>query len=261
MLQEETKQPDFPTDETLTNTINKAHTFLKNAGKKEIFVILRKVGFSTEAFKQGLLLYDKAAGIQVDLPALEAPTPDNEAEKAKSFLDAWDEPHMPILQAFFRRSNPTLGAHFFRGGVRPQEGLNAVLGVKTLVERILKVRDGQDKDREQDKELDQNSLKELASLGYNDALWEKLISLVNTVMSATSLPEALPEDTNEDAEEKRQRQASYDLYVWYWLWATIVTNRTDAIANKYAHRLGVKRPGRPKNKKKTTEPKPTPPAS
>jgi hypothetical protein len=56
----------------------------------------------------------------------------------------------------------------------------------------------------------------------------------------------------EDAEEQRQRQASYELYTWYWLWATIVMNRADKIPNKYAHRLGVKRPGRPKGKREAT---------
>jgi hypothetical protein len=50
------------------NTIPRARA-AQNASRQEVFLVLQRVGFSWEALKQGLKLYE-TAGIQVDLPAL-----------------------------------------------------------------------------------------------------------------------------------------------------------------------------------------------
>lgn len=249
-------------DDTLERNIVRAYKLIKGARRREIFAVLVAVAkFSQKELEEGTRLYNLVAGIPVDLPP-PTPIPEDEAHKALLELDAWDEPNYANLHVILRRHDPNVLEYLFRGGLKPAEGLAAVLGIKTLLERFKRLQDGSDPTRQDRREQDQATLALLAELGYTAEELDRLRALVAKAL--TLVPpseEELNRILTPDEEEEQQREHKVQLYLWYKQWSTLFINAGEKIPAKYLRRMGLSRRGRPERsstQKKATSPSTSP---
>ena len=170
-------------------------------------------GYEREHHLQGWALLHNVSGYQDAV----IPEEDPSARNAIKALDDWDEDGFQIIAASLRHRFPEQAA-FLLSGLSPATGAAAVLGVKTLLDRLDALSTATD--RQSTRSKDEAALLVLAQRGIGEAERKHLRDLIATAESAPEL--SLP-----DAEAIARSEADYlkrlmALRAWFEEWSGIV---------------------------------------
>jgi hypothetical protein len=188
------------TRETLEQTPQKALQLLMGIGMRPtVRALLAKKGYDKSEHQRGWDLIAKAANRLVD----ERVT-DEDVRSAAAELDNWDEPNLRLIRAALTR-HPEVRTRVLQG-IEPVAGLEAVLNVEKILQRLDAVAGTAEGDR---------ALATLAKRGLDEAERERVAELVTLAKSARATATVTPDD--DDAYE----QALLELRDWYSEWAEI----------------------------------------
>jgi hypothetical protein len=209
-----------PSQRVLDEIISRAVKLLGFAGTNQtVLTLLRKHGFTPAAQDEGWRLIQTASGYAKPKaePPKESPAV-READEAQAELDNWDEPNFRLIRAALARRHADTLAYLFRDDLEAKQGAEAVLSVKTLLDRVETLQRGGDATRpDAQKARDQEALKLLAERGYTAELWAKLGELVRRATQAADVPPSEPPLIS-----ATERQAALlELYGWYKDWSEV----------------------------------------
>jgi len=166
------------TRETLDETPARALKLLRGIGTNlAIRGAMASKGYDEADHKEGWALLHAASGFTVE--AASATTVDTDVSGAIATIDAWDEDGFRIVRATLQRKFRDQAAVVLKG-IGPSTGPKAVLGVKTLVERIKALGASAD-------QTDRAAYIALAKRGIDDAELGRLEGLVKRAESAPKL--------------------------------------------------------------------------
>ncbi|MFT3773937.1 MAG: hypothetical protein QM820_51870 [Minicystis sp.] len=217
--------------ETLEETPERTLSLLRAIGtSRAIRALMAAYGYDAEDHKEGWALVHGVSGFTPDEP-LE--TVDTRVRDAIVTLDNWDEAGFRLVRATLTRLYPEQAA-FVLDGIGPSVGTAAVLGVKTLLQRL----DALEKSpaRKATRKADHAALARLAKSGLDAKERARLADLVKTAESVSDAPGADDEKAREERDEAHV-QALTALRAWYEEWselARIAVKRRD-----YLIRMGL----------------------
>jgi len=227
------------TRETLEDTALRVLPFLRGVGTSvPIRGILRACGFTAEEQKLGWTLLHAVSGF-TDEPAVE--TVDVRVRDAINTLDAWDEDGFRIVRAGLTRLHPAQ-ASFVLNSLGPSVGVGAVVGVKTLLDRL----DALEKspERKATRKEDHAALATLSARGITAKERARLAELVQTAHSTTEIE--APDEAGKAAREEAYVKALGALRVWYVDWSdmarSVIKRRDYLIRLGLAKRKSTKKP-------------------
>jgi hypothetical protein len=227
------------TRETLEDTPSRVLPFLRAVGTSvPIRSILRAHGFTDAEQKLGWTLLHAVSGFTEDV---KAETVDVKVRDAINTLDAWDEDGFRIVRAALTRLHPAQMT-FVLAGIGPSIGAGAVVGVKTLLQRL----DALEKspERKATRKEDQAALETLAARGIHAKERARLAELVHVAQSATEMD--APDEAGKAAREEIYLKALGALRVWYVDWSemarSVVKRRDYLIRLGLAKRKAAKKP-------------------
>lgn len=190
----------------------RALTFLRGvATNPVIHAQLAAVGFTPDDYQQGWALLHAASGY--------TPTPIATPERSPAFLamqelDAWDEDGFRRIRAALEHLHPEQATFVFAGDLAASTGAAAVLGVKTLLDRLDTLESGEE--RKKTRKPDLAALKTLEARGIGPAERSRLRKLVDTAQTVGA-PAALAGPTIAGAAERTR--ALEALYAWFKDWS------------------------------------------
>lgn len=194
-----------PSRSTLERAYDRAPRFLRAIGRyPEISAALAEVGYTAADHDEGWNLLHRVAGYRRDEPVVLAKSP---GADAMAELDAWDEKGFVLARAALERRHPAQ-ADFVFEGLEASTGAEAVLGVRTFLERLTAL--AEDPARAETRDADAAALATLAERGIDAAERARLAELVRVASSAA--PAVLPDDDDADV-------ALVELYAWYREWS------------------------------------------
>ncbi|MBI2391018.1 MAG: hypothetical protein HYV09_15610 [Deltaproteobacteria bacterium] len=212
----------------LDGTPMRALVFLRASRNLPIRAALQRVGYGAEDYNEGWRLLTESCGFFDDV---EAPMKDEAAEAVKE-LDAWDEGGFRRARAALARLHPEQHDFVFRGGLKPSQGLPAVMGVMTFLDRLDELE--KSPERKSTRKADQAAVATLAKRGIDDKERKRLRALVDLIQSS---PDLL--DGGDKREEKKQA-ALLKLRAWFEDWSstarTVITRRDQLISLGLAQR-------------------------
>ena len=159
-------------------------------------------------------------------------------------LDSWDEDGFRRVRAPLERLHPEQAAFVFAGELAASTGPAAVLGVKTLLDRLDELEKG--KSRKATRAADHAALKTLAGRGITK---EERVRLRALVDAAQKLDEPAPLPVSAPAD---RQQALVKLYGWYKDWSE--TARSVVKKRAYLITLGLAKRKSPKKADKAAKP-------
>ena len=225
--------------ETLEDTPVRVLPFLRAVGTcVPIRGILRACGFTVAEQKLGWTLLHAVSGF-TDEPAAE--TVDVRVRDAINTLDAWDEDGFRIVRATLTRLHPEQKT-FVLANLGPSVGVGAVVGVKTLLNRL----DALDKspERKATRKEDHAALATLAERGITAKERARLSELVKIAQSTTEIE--APDAEGKAAREEAYVKALGALRVWYIDWSamarSVIKRRDYLIRLGLAKRKSAKKP-------------------
>jgi hypothetical protein len=199
--------------ETLEETPQRALKFLRGAGTSlAIRSALATRGYSADDHREGWGYLHDASGY---LPSDPIDTLDHDVRDAIRELDAWDEDGFRLVRASLERRYPAVAAKVL-DGLGPSVGTAAVLGVRSLLERLDRLEKSKSKD-------DREAVVLLAKRGLDLMERRRLWGLVRVAQT-------IPESAEVRAvEASASRKASQDAHVaslvalraWYEEWSNI----------------------------------------
>lgn len=229
------------TRETLDATPERVLTFLLALGTVlAIRRALERVGYTQKDHQQGWDLLHAASGYSAPKPiGIEV---DARVRDAAVELDNWDEDGFRVVRASLSRLHPDQAA-FVLEGLEASQGPAAVLGVKTLLDRLDTLEDGAS--RKATRKQDHAALETLATRGITRAERKRLRALVETAESSPDLgDDPVAAHTETDAKHLADLVA---LRVWFEDWSemakTAVKRRDYLIRMGFAKRKSPKRSG------------------
>ena len=230
--------PDV-TRETLEDTPVRGLPFLRAVGTSlPIRSILRGCGFTSAEQKLGWTLLHAVSGFTEEAAA---ETVDVRVRDAINTLDAWDEDGFRIVRAALTRLHHAQ-ASFVLAGIGPSVGAGAVVGVKTLLERLDTLEKGPE--RKATRKEDHAALATLATRGINEKERARLADLVQAAQSATEVE--APDTEGKAAREEAYLKALTALRVWYIDWSemarSVIKRRDYLIRLGLAKRKSAKKP-------------------
>lgn len=235
----QTKEP-VASAAVLDETPGRALTFLRGiANNPIIHALLAQAGFDGDDYQQGWALLHEAAGYT---PTSAAEPEKSPAVQAMQELDAWDEDGFRRVRAALDRLHPEQSAFVFAGGLAASIGPGAVLGVKTLLDRLDELEGGEG--RKGTHKADQAALVTLNKRGVTKAERRRLRALVvaaQTLEEPAPLPSAAP--------AKEQQEALHMLYLWFKDWSetarSVVKKRSHLITLGLAKRRSGQKASEP----------------
>jgi hypothetical protein len=215
---------------TLDETPPRALALLTGIGtSRPIHAKLAEVGYTSADHAEGWALLSRTAGYG---PGQVLPTLDPEVREAIVALDDHDEALFAIVAASLRRRHPAQ-ASFVLDGIGPSTGSAAVLGVKTLLDRLEALDCAPA--REATRAGDKAALATLAARGIDRAERERLLALVNKAESMSPVDSEAP--AARAAREARHLAALVELRAWYEEWSAIA--RAQIKRKDHLIRLGL----------------------
>lgn len=209
----------------LDATPMRALVFLRGSRIKPIRAALQHAGYEPDDHAEGWLLLKRSCGFFEDD---DTPLQDDAATAVKE-LDAWDEGGFRRARAALARLHPEQCEFVFRGGLKASEGLPAVMGVLTFLDRLDELE--KSADRKATRKQDQAALETLAKRGFDTKERKRLRDLVNVVQSS---PDVIEDDRASD--EERQA-ALVQLRAWFEDWSN--TARSVITRRDHLIRLGL----------------------
>ncbi len=182
----------------------RALTFLIGAARDEVAArALEAVGFDDEARAEGAQL------IQACMLARKPSAPrSNDAARAVVELDAWDEGGFRLVRSALARTFPALYAKLTDGLAASADGVGAVRGVTTLLERIARLERGG--------ATEKAALAALAKRGITRDERARLEALCRVARGLGKAPSSRGDD---DDAARAHLQALADVHAWYVEWA------------------------------------------
>jgi histidyl-tRNA synthetase len=156
-------------------------------------------------------------------------------------VDAWDEDGFRIVRAGLTRLHPAQ-ASFVLNSLGPSVGIGAVVGVKTLLDRL----DALEKspERKATRKEDHAALATLSARGITARERARLADLVQTAQSTTEIE--APDEAGKAAREEAYVKALGALRVWYVDWSdmarSVIKRRDYLIRLGLAKRKSTKKP-------------------
>jgi hypothetical protein len=200
--------------QTLEQTPARALTFLRAVGTSVVLrAKLAEHGYSDAEHERGWVLMQEASG-QFEGPAPAPSVDDAAVQKAIADLDAWDEDGLRIVNASLRARHPAQHAFVMRG-LKASTGVQAVLGVGTLLDRLDALESAPE--RAGTREADHAALATLAARGVGQAERARLRAKVKLAQSFAG--------TRGPAEqavfERRVRRGLIEQRQWFEEWADV----------------------------------------
>lgn len=229
---------DLPSETILEESPTRALAFLRGIARyPQIQTLLAPNGYTAEQHAEGWRLTLAAIGAP-SATAVSAPatTP---AHQATSTLDAWDESGFARIDAALETSFPEQHAFVFAGGLAASVGAAAVVGVRTLLQRLDALAQGKDRPKSSHKK-DEAAIARLAERGIDEAERERLAGLVKQAM--TLEPAAAPVD------DTKHQAALHAVYLWHREWSK--TARAVISKRAYLISLGLAKRKTSKKEKK-----------
>lgn len=222
-----------PSLTTLERTFDRMPRFLRAiAAYAAIAELLARRGLTQEAIREGWDLFYRATGIDRMPPISGAAGP---AAEAIVELDAWDEGGLRLVGSALKRSFPDQ-YDFVLNGLESTSGVQAVIGVRRLLERLDALEGSPD--REATRAQDHAALAKVAARGIDAAERARLWQLVRTAQATAPAPAYDPA-----AAEAARREALIELHAWYEEWAEVAR----VVITKQSHliHLGLANRARP----------------
>lgn len=171
------------------------------------------------------------------MPATAQTNDDKEARSAIVELDAWDEPNFAAIEAAVAHTHPEQAAFLFKDGLEPAEGLQAVVGVGILLDRIDELAKGRSPEST---DKDKAVVALLASRSYTDAERARLRALI--AKTSTVKPVQPLSDTE-------QNEIKLSLWRWFNDWS----KQANAATKKRSHLIALGLASRQERKKAKKE--------
>jgi hypothetical protein len=208
----------------LDATPMRALVFLRGSRFKPLRAVLQRAGYQPKDHSEGWSLLKRSCGF---FEEAEGAMHDETADAVKE-LDAWDEAGFRRARAALARLHPEQCEFVFRGGLKASQGLPAVMGVLTFLDRLDELETSPD--RRATRKQDQAALATLAQRGFDDKERKRLRALVDVVQSS---PELVDDDGADDA----RQQALVQLRAWFEDWSD--TARSVVVRRDHLIRLGL----------------------
>lgn len=206
---EETPAIATVTQETLDETPVRMIKFLRAVGTvPAIRAALAARGYTPEEHAHGWTLLHTASGYVHDDPELGVIT-DHGVSQAIATLDAWDEDGIRTVRAALIR-HPKQAA-IVLAGIAPTHGAAAVVGVKTLLDRL----DALEKSKAA---ADHAALKTIADRGVTSDERKRLRALIATAEKGTAMK---PAPVADDGAAAEHHTALVALRAWFEEWSEI----------------------------------------
>ena len=209
----------------LDATPMRALVFLRGSRFKPIRAVLQRAGYQPKDHGEGWSLLKRSCGF---FEEAEAAMHDETADAIKE-LDAWDESGFRRARAALARLHPEQCAFVFRGGLKASQGLPAVMGVLTFLDRLDELE--KSADRKATRKQDHAALETLAQRGFDDKERKRLRALVNVVQSSPDVA------ADESAAEEARQEALGLLRAWFEDWSA--TARAVIVRRDHLIRLGL----------------------
>lgn len=212
--------------EVLDATPMRALVFLRGLGLTPIRAAMQRAGYQPSDHTEGWSLLKRSCGF---FEEAETAMHDEAAEAVKE-LDAWDESGFRRARAALARLHPEQCEFVFRGGLKPSQGLPAVMGVLTFLDRLDELE--KSSERKSTRKQDHAALETLAKRGFDSKERKRLRDLVNVVQSS-------PDIVEDDGAAEERQAALVQLRAWFDDWsntARSVISRRDQLI-----RLGLAR--------------------
>lgn len=237
------KDASHVAESTLEECPARTLVFLRGVAQNPtIYRQLAAVGFSADEFQLGWALLHSAVGYQAQESI--GPVPKSAAFDAMQELDSWDEDGFRRIRAPLDRLFPEQSAFLFAGNLVASTGPAAVLGVKTLLDRLDALKSSPD--RKTTRKEDHTALACLASRGFPQEELDRLRKLVETAQTM-DVPSQGPTTMDKAGRDDSLRK----LYSWYKDWS----ETTHSIIKKRAHLITL---GLAKRREAAVEPEPPP---
>ncbi|MCL2726595.1 MAG: hypothetical protein FWD69_19420 [Polyangiaceae bacterium] len=203
-----------PSESVLEQTPGRALTFLRGLTKSRVlYAQLAAAGYTADDHQEGWHLLFKASGyVPTEPPPRIVSTP---AFNALTELDAWDESGFARVRAALDRLHPHQAQFVFAGPLKASTGAHAVVGVKTLLDRLDALESGKGRDKS-DQKGDAAAIATLDKRGITKAERKRLRALVDAARDVGEVePEAPPAATDPPHTKDLAK-----LYAWYKDWST-----------------------------------------
>ncbi|APR76728.1 Hypothetical protein A7982_02075 [Minicystis rosea] len=201
--------------ETLEETPARVLSLLRAVGtNRAILASIAAYGYDADDHREGWTLLHAVSGFTEARP-LE--TIDFDVRDAIVTLDKWDEDGFRIVAAALTRRHADQAA-FVLEGIGPATGPAAVLGVKTLLARLVALESAPE--RKATRKADHAALATLAKRGLDAKERARLAGLVARAESVSAGPNA-SETAARDAREAAYLQALVALRAWFEEWSEI----------------------------------------
>ncbi|MCL2724410.1 MAG: hypothetical protein FWD69_08235 [Polyangiaceae bacterium] len=230
-----------PSKNILEQTPGRALTFLRGLTKSRVlYMQLAAAGYTADDHQEGWHLLFKASGyVPTEPPPRITKSP---AFDALTELDAWDESGFARVRAALERLHPHQAAFVFAGPLTASTGAGAVVGVKTLLDRLDALESGKGRDKS-DQKGDAAAIATLDKRGITKAERKRLRALVD---AARDVGDAEPEGSPAVADSSHSKDLA-KLYAWYKDWSvtahSVIKKRASLIMLGLAKRKSSKSKG------------------
>ena len=251
----------IPSATVLEETPARALAFLRGLGRSPLaHGQLEQAGYRQVDHEEGWQLLFKAAGYAPGVPD----APDSTGDDAIVTLDAWDENGFARIRAALDRLHPEQSSFVFAGDLEAESGPKAVIGVKTLLDRLDMLDSGKGRPKSAHK-ADAEAIATLERRGIGEAERARLRALVEEA-SALGPSAPIREAVQSSAARKEARTADLaKLHAWYKDWTTtarsVIKQRSSLIALGLANRRARARTQPPAPAPGPVSPATTAPAS
>lgn len=165
-----------------------------------------------------------------------------EHRDAITALDRWDEPNFARTKAALRHRYPSQHDYIFND-LKAEQGAEAVLSVKTFLDRIDALEEGTDPKRKKRKAEDKKAVELLEQRGIiSDSTRKHLRALIETAQTPAELPAGGPRNAKE---EEAYKDALIELAMWFDEWSE--TARSVIQRRDYLISLGLAKRRRKKD--------------
>jgi hypothetical protein len=230
-----------PSESVLEQTPGRTLTFLRGLTKSRVlYAQLAAAGYTADDHQEGWQLLFKASGdVPTEPPPRIVSTP---AFDALTELDAWDESGFARIRAALDRLHPHQAKFVFAGPLTASTGASAVVGIRTLLDRLDALESGKGRDKS-DQKGDAAAIATLEKRGITKAERKRLRALVD---AARDVGEVEPE-TLLAVPDPSHTKDLVKLYAWYKDWSTtshsVIKKRASLIMLGLAKRKSSKSKG------------------
>lgn len=227
--------------ETLQDAPVRALTFLIGAARDDFAArALEAVGFDEAAREEGAGLVQACI-----LTGKKAPSA-NAAGRAVVAVNEWDEGGFRLVRSALGRKFPAQYATLTDGLAASTDGVEAVRGVTTLLERIAKLEKGS--------AADKAAVAALAARGIDAAERKRLADLCNTARGLDASKNAKQTEKEKAAADLAYFTALANVYAWFIEWA----DAAHAVVSRKRSLIALGLASKKESKKEAPAPVPAP---